>query len=352
MREKRQQQASESFHKGEKSMIIAAPRFGKIKTSIDIMRRIQPKKVLVVYPRVDIKEGWESDLEKWEYSDSDIKYTTYKSLYKELHEDWDLVILDEIHEASVNQLMVIKKLRSTSILGLSGTVTQSTANTIYLHTNITPCYEYTINDAVAEGILSDYKIYIHKVPLDVTVKKAGRSEFQRFKAYESAFRILTESKKDTFFVYLKQIQLIQASYAKEQKTRDLMEQFKEQRVLIFCGTTEVADRLGCNVYHAKARDRDTFHKFCRGDSEGGKHLATIKMAQAGVTIAPINIGLINYTSGNPQDTAQKICRFLGLEYDNPDKKAEIHIVCSTEKFETDRMSTALMFFDKSKIFYV
>jgi hypothetical protein len=62
--------------------------------------------------------------------------------------------------------------------------------------------------------------------------------------------------------------------------------------------------------------------------------------------------VINYTSGNPEDTAQKICRFLGFEYDNPDKKAEIHLISSTENFEKSRLKTALLFFDESKINYV
>ncbi len=354
MREQRQREATESFQQGDKSIIKAAPRFGKIKTSINIMERIRPKKVLIVYPRNDIQEGWESDFKKWEYPEEGVEYTTYKSLYKRIHEQWDLVILDEIHEASVNQLMVVNKLRSTSILGLSGTITVSTENNIYHHTKITPCYEYTINDAVREGILSDYKIFIHKVPLDTSKKKAGKSESERFKNLDWVYKNLTLQKKDTFHIYLKQIQLIQSSYAKKQKTRDLLEQFRDVRVLVFCGTTEVADDLGCNVYHSKStQSKDTFLKFCRGEmvQSGDNHLATIKMAQAGITVKPINKGIINYTSGNPQDTAQKICRLLGLEYDNPEKKAEIHIICSTEKFELDRMSTALMFFDKNKIFY-
>ena len=76
------------------------------------------------------------------------------------------------------------------------------------------------------------------------------------------------------------------------------------------------------------------------------------MMQSGITILPISLGIINYMSGNPEDSAQKICRFLGIEYDNLNKKAEIHIICSNTDFEKKRIETALMFFDENKIKYV
>ena len=118
--------------------------------------------------------------------------------------------------------------------------------------------------------------------------------------------------------------------------------------MVFCGVTQVADSLGIPVYHSKAREKDLFLDFCVGGGNVNQ-LATIKMMQAGITINPINKGIINYMSGNPEDSAQKICRFLGLEYNNPDKKAEIHIVSSNEDFEISRLKTGLAFFDQSKI---
>lgn len=314
------------------------------------MKRLSPERVLIVYPRKDIQEGWDTDAEKFGYEGS-VNYTTYKSLHKHIDQEWDLVILDEIHEASKAQLAVINKLKAKSILGLSGTITRSTERTIYQATKINICYEYTIEQAVIEGILCDYKIILHKVPLSKrTFGTETKNESQRFSNLLYVYEQLTLQKKDAFHIYLKQIQLIQGSHAKIQKTKDLLRLWKGERVLVFCGTTAVADALDIQAYHSLRREESIFRAFCDGSGEDN-HLATIKMAQAGVTIKPINKGLINYTSGNPEDTAQKICRFLGFEYDNPGKIAEIHMVVSTEKFELDRIATALMFFDPEKIFY-
>jgi prephenate dehydrogenase len=43
---------------------------------------------------------------------------------------------------------------------------------------------------------------------------------------------------------------------------------------------------------------------------------------------------------------------MGMEYDTPDKKAHIYIICTTEKVEEAWLKKALEFFDKTKIKYV
>lgn len=297
-------------------------------------------RILVCTPRVDIHDSWKNDFVKWGW-EGEVTYTTFLSLSK-IKEKYDMVIIDEIHECSKNQLKAIKNMNPDKLVALSGTITQKTEREISDIADIHVCYEYSIEQAIEEGILCDYSITIHKIPLE-------KKEKQKFVRLEKAIERLEEEEKDTFYLYLKQIRLIQGSIAKRDKTKEIMDGNKDKRILCFCGTTDIADSLGAPVYHSKKKEKDILSSFCSGQ---GNHLVTIKMAQAGLTIVPINMGLINYTSGNPEDTAQKICRFLGLEYNNPGKKAHIHMIVSTEKFETDRISTSLMFFDESKINYI
>lgn len=347
IREDRQRQASNSFVGDEWSLIKAAPRFGKIKVTLDILNRLKPRKVLIVYPRVDIETGWSADIKKWNYT-GDVSYSTFRSLEKVIKEDWDFVVIDEIHEASQAQLKVIKQIKVSNLLALSGTVTNTTERQIYNLTGIMPCYEYTIEQAVEEGILCDYQITIHKVPLDDKIYTKGKTEKRKMEELSYVYKQLKASKKDTFHIYLKQIQLIQGSHAKREKTIHLLQQWESERVLVFCGTTEMADALHKPVYHSKAKEKEIFTSFCN-NTGAEKHMVTIKMAQAGITIVPISKGLVNYASGNPEDTAQKLSRFLGLEYSNLDKKADLHIVVSDTEFELSRIKTALMFFDENKI---
>lgn len=354
MRQVRQAEAKDAwFDSDRRSIINACPRFGKIKTSIEIMKDMDVGTVLIVYPRTDIKDGWEKDFEKWGYKPPVTEYSTYRSLDKAVLNNWDLIIYDELHEASDAQLDVIAGIdKRIPVLGLTGTITSKTESQIWDKTGIDVCYRYSIDQGVEEGILCDYTIHVHHIPLDnkvAYIKRASGKVLTEKKAFDNldyAIKKLKEKRQNTFFMELKKIAMVQSSLAKREFTKRLLAAYNNERVLVFCGVQEIADALGIPSYHSGNKNKQVLDAFCNGE---GLHLATIKMMQAGVTITPINKGVINYTSGNPEDSAQKICRFLGFEYNTPDKKAEIHVVCTTEKFEIERIRTALLFFNQEKI---
>jgi superfamily II DNA or RNA helicase len=353
IRQIRQQEAVDAWmESGGRSIINACPRFGKIKTSIEVCKKVMFERLIIVYPRKDIQAGWEDDFVKWGYRPH-VHFFTYRSLDKYVPKDTDFIIYDELHEASEAQLRQIAKInKDIPVLGLTGTMTWKTEEQILDLTGIDVCYRYSIDEGVEEGILCDYDIYVHHIDLNnsslthTTAKGKQITEKKAFDNLSFVAKKLKDQRKSFFFMDLKRISIIQESVAKRLKTLELILERPGKRILVFCGTQKLADSLGIPSYHSGNKDKDLFTRFCSGE---GDLLATIKMMQAGVTITPIDLGIINYTSGNPEDTAQKICRFLGFEYNNPDKKAQIHIVCSTEKFEIDRIKTALKFFNTEKI---
>jgi len=352
MREQRQKDAVRAYINSDgKSIIYAAPRFGKIKVAIDIMKEKKYSNPLIVAPRKDIKVGWTDDLKKWGYSGV-MTFCTFASIKKMVGTGYlyDILIIDEPHELSANQQSLLKPLvDNLPTLGLTGTMTNKTANELYDTLGLDTCYKYTIDQAVREGILADYDIFIHRVSLDNRRYVYSSSKGKKYteKGYFDLFMFVRQRAKMKHFIDMKLINIIQNSHAKLEKTKQLLEQFTRDRILVFCGTTKTADNLGIPVYHSKSKETEIFSSFCKGINYD--QLATIKMMQAGITISPIHKGILNYTSGNPEDCAQKICRFLGFEYANPDKKAELHIISSNELFEIDRLKTALLFFDQTKI---
>lgn len=353
MREKRQQEAVEAYMNSRdgRTIINACPRFGKIKVALDIVEKTGDTHILIIAPRNDIFDGWKKDIVKFGMEDLIVEYCTFTSLKKlKSPAPWGMVIIDEPHELSQQQQKFLKPIvEMFPTLGLTGTMTQKTRNELYDNLNLDVCYKYSIAQGVEEGILADYNIHIHKVPLDdkrfiYKTKSKSYTEQGYFNLYEYLRKETTGSNK--YFMDLKLIKIIQDSISKMEYTRKLISDYNDERLLVFCGTTEISDKLGIPVYHSKNKEKEIFDDFC-----GGKipHLATIKMMQAGITITPINKGILNYMSGSPEDSAQKICRFLGMEYGNPDKKAEIHIISSEEEFELNRLKSGLNFFDKEKI---
>ncbi len=111
----------------------------------------------------------------------------------------------------------------------------------------------------------------------------------------------------------------------------------------------MADRQGIPVYHSKKKEQEIFDGFCRGDVQ---QLACCEMLAAGITILPINRGILAYVSGASEQAAQKICRMLGKEVFNPNKKAIIDLIDFDESFSRIRTATALNMFDNTKINYI
>ncbi len=349
IRDSLQKKAVSLYH--DKCIYYLSPRFGKIKTTFLLCEKNGWNNIRVIAPRKDIFVGWEADAVKFNFK-GNIGFYTSSIINKMPFENIDLIIVDEIHEFSIEQLKSLKKLIGTNkSIALTGTMTNKTLSDIQTILGMKVCFKYTIEEAVEDGVLADYRLYIHEVELDdvfkyIITKKGSITEKKRFQQLTWLKDKLAKEGKNTFFLDLKIINLLQNSLAKRNKTISLLKEYDEERILVFCGTTETADKLGIPVYHSKSGEKELFDAFCNGE---GKHLATIKMMQAGITIKPINKGICNYLSGSPEDSAQKLCRFLGMEYDNPNKQSEIHIISSNTTFEKERLKSALMWFDESKI---
>lgn len=357
MRAQRQQEAINSWLQSNRNSIIyASPRMGKTKIGIEIIKNTGFKRVLVSYPNLPIKDSWKVDLEKWGLGlpiGTIIEYSTFLSLFKVLSESWDLIVLDEIHmlsEAQISALKAYKELfPTTEFLGLSGTLSEDTQFELKKELGMGICYKYSIEQAVKEGVISDYNIEIHLVPLDnkivkeYTKKKVKRTEKQQFDHLSRTIDWMEKSGKSTFHMRLARMRLIQGSISKLQKTKDLL----QGRSLVFCGTTAIADQIGCPAFHNKSNEKEIFDDFCSG---AVNQLAVCKMLNMGVTISNLDNVILNYTDSNEENLIQKICRCLNYDYTG--KTAQITIISSTENTEIQWIKKATNQLDQNKLKWI
>ena len=355
LRDKRQQEFAQIFlDHGEFGILNLCPRFGKIFTSINILEKLDKDiNILIAYPDLKIKASWEEDFKKRKYKNQNITYTTHLSIKKHTAGFYDLVILDEIHLLSEAQIEAVKELQCVSVLGLTGTLSSWTEKTLNSELQLSVLARYPIEQAIEEGVITDYEITVVSTALDNTrlndYKGKHRTEKKQFDSYGWVIDQLERQNKPTMFLRLARMRIIQNSIAKMELTRKLLAKHKDERVLVFCGLTKIADDLGIPVYHSKAGEKDTFESFAAGE---GNHLAVVKIGNTGVTYKPLNRVIINYFDSNGENLAQKINRCMAMEYNTPDKKAHIYIVSSTEEVEKKWLKSALEFFDKDKIKYL
>lgn len=334
-----------------------APRVGKIKITLDCLK--DSDKVIVAYPQVNIKKSWVDDVKRWKFKNpKNISYTTYMS-FKKLRNPCDVLVLDEIHLTSDAQLDAIAKyiniLGIKKVIGLSGTLSVETQLKIKLKLGLDVGVIYSIDQAVADGVITDYKIEVYKTPLstvkDIKVVWSGgefmTSEKQSFdRLTNKLFDLNTPIK--TKMLRLQRMGLIKKSKAKIDLTKKILEDLSDKRVLVFTGLTEVADGLGIDSYHSKNDDESVKDKFLAGDIS---KLAIVNKLNTGITFAKLNTAVINFFDSNSENMAQKISRVTCMEYDNPDKIAHIIIITSDEEVELKWLNKSLSFFDPSKITY-
>ena len=356
LRDKRQQEFADEWLKFKFGILYLCPRFGKIFTTINILETY-PKDIdiLISYPDKEIKNSWETDFKKRNYKNKNITYTTHLSLHKFIDNKYDIVIIDEIHLLSEAQLQAAEAVMLTNehILGLTGTLSANTREDLLFSLGLKVIANYPIETAIKEKVITDYKITIFRVPLDnITTgnfKNPKRTEKKQFSALSWVINDKQRNGENTMFLRLARMRLIQSSVAKKNKTIQILNKFKDERILVFCGVTKIADALGIPAYHNKVKEKEIFQNFVDGK---GKHLAVVKIGNSGVTYKPLNKIIINYFDSNGENLAQKINRCMGMEYDTPDKKAHIYIISTDEKVEQRWLDKALEFFDPNKIKYV
>ena len=356
IRDKRQKEFADAWIDGGKWGILnLCPRFGKIRTTINILKKLKPKSVLIAYPDNKIKDSWLDDFKEMKYKNDTIIYTTHLSLHKYQEESFDLVVIDEIHLLSEAQIEAAQTLlaNNENVLGLTGTLARQTERTLVEELELGVTATYTIEQAIDEGVIVDYEIRVIKVPLDDLVindyKGKKKTEKKQFDSYGWVIDQLERQRKNTMFLRLARMRIIQNSLSKLNVTKKILAEHLDERILVFCGTTKIADSLGIASHHSKSKDDEAFTEFIEGE---GNHMAVVKIGNTGVTYKPLNRVIINYFDSNSENLAQKINRCMAMEYSTPDKKAHIYIISSNEDVELRWLNKALEFFDKEKIKYI
>ena len=358
LRDKRQVEFANMWMKhGKFGILNLCPRFGKIYTTINILEKLPADmNIMIAYPDLKIKSSWEEDFRTRKYKNPNIVYTTHLSMHKLQDIQFDLLIIDEIHLLSDAQIEVVKEMIKTHnrVIGLTGTLSTQTERTLESELQLFVIASYSIEQAIEEGVITDYEITVVGTPLDNVIennyKGKWKTEKKQFDAYGWVIDQLEKKGQSTMFLRLARMRMIQNSLAKLQLTKKLLTTYKDERVLVFCGLTKIADELGIPVYHSKAGDKQVFEDFAAGKNVN--QLAVVKIGNTGVTYKPLNKVIINYFDSNAENLAQKINRCMAMEYKTPDKKAHIYIICSTEEVERKWLKKALEFFDKDKIKYI
>lgn len=353
MRDLRQREFAEKWLESKWGILNLCPRFGKCRTAILALEQIEGD-IVIFIPNNELINSWKNEFKEMEFNEKRVQFVNFSSI-KKFKDTCSRYIVDEMHKLSEAQSDALCEIiKDSSFLGLTGTLSEKSEKK-FKDIGIPVIAKYPMNQAIQEGVISDYQITIHETKLDNTIKnKYGRflrTEKQQFDIYSKIIDKMDSEGKDTKFMRLNRMRLIQNSYAKLNKTSQLLTFFKEHRTLVFGGTISSVEKLGISTFHSRSSSDKDFKSFCEGHSSHSS-IGLVQIGSVGITVKNLNKLIINYFSSNPEDLAQKINRAMAFEYNNPNKIADIHIICTDEPVEKRWLNRALEFFDKEKITYL
>lgn len=339
--------------------LLLAPRVGKTKLAIDIIKREKPESILWVTPSAKLaEEDIPAEFELWKAKKYMNKLTTvtWMSLDK-IQGHYEMIILDEEQFITENNSLSLRKGQLTYdyIVSMTGTATKHVEKReLYKELDLKVLYDMGINEAVDMGMLSDYEVKVLQVMLNnqdkeitagtkdkpfMTTEKAQYDYVDRM-----AMQAIYQGRKDAAFRIMARMRAIKNSPSKHKAAEWLYNKL-EGRNLFFCSSIAQANEIGDYQYHSKT-DNEDLQKFMVGAVD---NICMVNAGGTGFTYKAIdNLVLVQADSDKNGLTSQKICRTL---LQQKDYKATIWIICLVGTQDEKWVKSALENFDQSKVKY-
>lgn len=333
-----------------------APRSGKTKIIIDLIKREKPKSILWVTPSSKLaEEDIPAEFDKWRAKSYKKKLTTttYHSLSK-IEGVYEMVVFDEEQHITENNIQnfLNGSLKYDYIISMTGTPTKHDhKKDLYKKLDLKVLYNISIKEAVNKNILSNYKISILPVSLsekkDIVVKTKNKefktSERDKYKYLDkTAQQAIYQKRSDKKWRIMERLRFIKNSVSKTEAAKNLINRL-EGKTLIFAGSIQQAEDICEHTYHSKTDDKD-LKKFLNNEI---KKISMVNSGGTGFTYLGLdNLVIVQSDSNKNGQTSQKISRILLSQKDH---FANIWILYLKGTKDEVWFKSTLEDFDKSKV---
>lgn len=387
--------------RGSKGTLAACTGVGKTKPAIDEMMELwdtwhfdhaksmedgykftRPKhpKIIVVVPTETLRdEGWPAEVKKW-YGDEgsdmwgvSVTPVCYASLHKYDDGEWDLVILDEVHNLTAMSAQFFFTSNNTvkRVLGLTATFPDRKQETFKwdLLQNIAPiCFTYPLDQGVEDGLVSDFEINVVLTVLDNKDKyiEAGNAKKRFFQTEQGQYDYLHKivkglqikasvgvdntgrTDKALMMMQMKLNRFIYTLRTKERLAKAVMDQeIGTKRCVVFAGGIEQSGRLcGKEVYDSKHKTNGALERFM---SKETNILGAVSALNEGVNLNDVDMAIIVQVDSNPRTMTQRLGRVVRWREDHT---AKIFILCVQNTLDESWLKNSLQSFDPKRIKYL
>jgi len=311
------------------------------------------EKFLVVIPKVNLIQSWEEEAKKFNISEvlDNIDFVTYKSLNKKDFNIYKGICLDECHSLTLNHYSWLNKFKG-KILGLTGTppINPYTDKFKMVSKFCPVVYEYTIEKAIEEGILNDYRIIIHKIPLSNTKYIPVNGPRGIFKVSEKEKYDWIDNKakdNDTDFMKIQRMKTLMSFNSKKSLARALALHYNAhgEKCLVFVDDQKEAEKYSYYYHSNHVNNKEHLNVF---NNYSGITLAAVLALSEGTNIKNLKHVVILHAYANERKLAQRLGRAMRL---NPFDTCIVDIFVYKDTIDEQWLEQALKTFDSDKITY-
>lgn len=353
-RDERQDLAIEKWKKaGGRATWVFSTGFGKTRTALKTIQRFLQKAptaiVAVVVPTKILKDQWTKQLQEWGITATVIVLNTAaaKPFY------CNFLVIDEAHRAAAESLSkVFQNCNPKFILGLTATYERLDGREKEILDKYCPvCDSVSIEEAVANGWMSQHTIY--KVVLDVDITeyvKANQAFMNHFAFFNFQWDDAMKAVCDIKFrqQYAKQMgctlqevtahsfgwnkamqfrkNFIANHPKKIEVAKHILENRKETKAITFNTSIKQCEAYGFgHVVHSKKKDKENKELLDSFSKAGpGEVLHNSKVAKEGYDCP--GLGLVIITGFHSDKISLQQCIGRGVRFE-PGKHAEIFVLC-------------------------
>jgi superfamily II DNA or RNA helicase len=211
--------------------------------------------------------------------------------------------------------------------------------------------DYTTAEAVLAGLLNDYRLVMHRLPLStvrdyqLTFKSGSQhltSERENYHYWTTRLANATQDSLPVDILRITRMQALMHYPGKGHYMAHLASQYTEKALLFTCNRQQAA-----HTYHSKNKEsQQNLARFNTGEIQ---RVACVAQLSEGISIPNLRVGIIWHAFGNERKAAQRIGRLLRL---NPDQTATVHLLMYQDTVDEQWVTQALEAFDPAKISYV
>lgn len=326
----------------DRCTVIKSIRSGKTLTMLDYSAKNNYLNILWVTPFLTNIDSLKEEIQKWGFK-LKVTATTYNSLKNYFKKNYDIVIVDECHKITEDSLEYLQTISCKKLVCMTGTYPTKTNKKEILEDKL-KCqivFKYSIQDAISDGNVAPYNITIIEKNLnkanDIYVNTRNHKFYtSEQKSYDYIIRkIVNENNayKRSLLTF-NMMRLLNTLPSTIEHVKSYIKHSKNQRILIFVATQEMAEK--CSEYCYYGGKNDKYYKLFH---EGKiNHLVLVEKATIGVTYEDLDGCLLTTINSSNSSVLQKIFRTILFR---PNYTADIQILINKNTKQVEWIKKAL-----------